>query len=231
MTLGGVSDTQDAWGEIIYQPNAAFNSLSLKPILEKYTGIIKQIPPMYSAVHHQGARLYELARKGIVVEREAREIEIDYIELLAKDVDSEGRPLIKIEVGCSKGTYIRTLCHDIGRDLGTGAYLSELTRIRAGVFAINDALSIEEIRELAGSLSGLIKGIDYPLGHIEQLTINSPDLDRICNGNRIVIDEKLLPGLIRLYDPRGNLISIAESNAIEDRTILQPLKVFKPGEV
>ncbi|MCX5780784.1 MAG: tRNA pseudouridine(55) synthase TruB, partial [Firmicutes bacterium] len=136
MTLGGISDTQDAWGNIVYKSDVYFDAQELPAILARYTGTIGQIPPMYSAVHYQGARLYELARQGITVDREAREIEIDYIRLLSTDRDEDGRPRIDLEVGCSKGTYIRTLCHDIGIELGSGAYLSALTRIRAGAFSL-----------------------------------------------------------------------------------------------
>ncbi|MDD4802974.1 MAG: tRNA pseudouridine(55) synthase TruB, partial [Syntrophomonas sp.] len=120
MILGGISDTQDAWGKIIYQNYIDFNADRLMPILNSFTGRIRQTPPMYSAIHYKGNRLYDLARQGITVDRESREIEIEYIKLLNLDIDAENRPEIKLEVGCSQGTYIRTLCHDIGAELGTG---------------------------------------------------------------------------------------------------------------
>jgi tRNA pseudouridine55 synthase len=121
MTLGGISDTQDAWGNIIFSPEFDFDQSVLPAILASYTGIVRQIPPMYSAVHYHGERLYELARQGITVDREPREIAIDYLKLLSIAEDDEGRPLINLEVGCSKGTYIRTLCHDIGLEMGSGS--------------------------------------------------------------------------------------------------------------
>ncbi len=227
MTLGGVSDTQDAWGKIVYSDDTNYNLGHLPEILKKYTGNIRQIPPMYSAVHYQGDRLYELARQGITVDRESREIEIEYIKLLTTDIDEENRPQIKLEVGCSKGTYIRTLCHDIGAELGTGAYLSALTRIRAGKFAIENSYSLEEINQHTANLSDLIKAVDFPLMHLGQITVNSEELDRINNGNRITIDAKIPPGIVRVYDPQGKLVTIAQCAEDENRTILQPVKVFK----
>ncbi|PKM76363.1 MAG: tRNA pseudouridine(55) synthase TruB [Firmicutes bacterium HGW-Firmicutes-15] len=227
MTLGGVSDTQDAWGNIVYSGNINFNAGHLPDILNKYTGNIRQIPPMYSAIHHNGARLYELARQGITVERESREIVIEYINLLSTDIDTEGRPLINLEVGCSKGTYIRTLCHDIGAELGTGAYLSELTRSRAGMFAIENSYSLEEINQHIACLSDLIKAVDFPLMHLGKIEVNSEDLDKVLNGNRITMDEKIPPGIVRVYDPQGRLVSIAQCSVDENRRLLQPIKVFK----
>jgi len=225
MTLGGVSDTQDAWGNIEYQTDIKFAEDDLAAILKKYTGKISQIPPMYSAVHYQGERLYDLARQGITVEREARNIEIEYIKLLSLDRDSEGRPLIKMEVRCSKGTYIRTLCHDIGQELGTGAYLSALTRIRAGVFIIEDAFSLDEIS--TDNLVGLIKPADYPLLHLSMLSVEGQVLDKILNGNRIPIAEKIPPGMVRVYEPQGRLVAMAECLTEDNATMLQPIKVFK----
>jgi len=232
MTLGGVSDTQDAWGNITYKSyfdftNCDISVKKLHDLFKKYTGLIKQIPPMYSAVHHEGKRLYELARQGITVDRESREIEIEYIKLLSTDIDGEGRPLVNIEVGCSKGTYIRTLCHDMGIDLGSGAYLSSLTRIRAGAFTIEESYSLEELGQQSPKLTDLIRTIDFPLQHIPEFTIDSSHLDKIFNGNRISVDEGCSPGLVRVYEPQGSLIAIAECRIENNRTYLQPQKVFK----
>ncbi|HPT70087.1 MAG TPA: tRNA pseudouridine(55) synthase TruB, partial [Syntrophomonas sp.] len=112
MTLGGVSDTQDAWGNIERTGCSSYRSEDLLKILTEFTGTIKQIPPMYSAVHHQGQRLYELARQGLEVERIAREIEIKSLQMLRSGEDTEGNPTIELVIKCSKGTYIRTICHD-----------------------------------------------------------------------------------------------------------------------
>lgn len=226
MTLGGISDTQDAWGNITYQPHTPFDAQLLPGILERYTGVIEQIPPMYSAVHHQGTRLYELARQGITVERKARQIEIDFLELLSVTRDQEGRPLLKLEVGCSQGTYIRTLCHDIGTDLGTGAYLSALTRIRAGMFRIEEAHSLPEIIQSGEKVRELIKPVDFPLGHLPRINITAESLTSVCNGNRITDLTGETSGLIRLYDPSDRLVAVAHSEPAAAGSYLQPVKVF-----
>lgn len=227
MTLGGVSDTQDAWGNIEYRTGMEFSEDKLAAVLDKYTGKISQIPPMYSAVHYQGARLYDLARQGITVEREARDIEIEYIKKLSLDRDGEGRPLIKMEVRCSKGTYIRTLCHDIGEELGTGAYMSALTRIRAGVFTIEDACTLDEIEKNIDNPACFIKPVDYPLRHLGQITAQPPALDKILNGNRIKVEEEIPPGIVRVYEPQGRLVAVARLQQEEGGNTLQPLKVFR----
>jgi tRNA pseudouridine55 synthase len=226
MTLGGVSDTQDAWGNIVYKPDIAFAAEDLAAIIKKYTGKISQIPPMYSAVHYHGERLYDLARQGIIVDREARNIEIEYIKLLGIERDDEDRPLIKMEVQCSKGTYIRTLCHDIGNELGTGAYMSALTRIRAGVFTIEDAYTLDELTQCSENIVGLIKPADFPLMHLRRLAVEEQALDKILNGNRIQLEENLPSGLVRVYDPQGKLIAMAECLTENNGTILQPVKVL-----
>ncbi len=227
MTLGGVSDTQDAWGTIVYQPDIVFTEDALAAIIKRYTGKISQIPPMYSAVHYHGERLYNLARQGIIVDREARNIEIEYINILSLDRDNEGRPLIKMEVRCSKGTYIRTLCHDVGQELGTGAYMSALTRIRAGVFSIEEAYTLDEIERYKDNLTGLIKAADYPLIDLGKLAIEDQALDKILNGNRIMLEGKTLSGLVRVHEPQGKMIAIAQCLNEDNGTILQPVKVFR----
>ncbi|MDD2620108.1 MAG: tRNA pseudouridine(55) synthase TruB, partial [Syntrophomonadaceae bacterium] len=130
MILGGRSDSQDAWGQITYGPAVAVDLDMLKCIIKDFQGNIKQIPPMFSAVHHEGKRLYELARQGITVERAAREAFIKSIEIIDCDFSLK-YPEISFRVVCSKGTYVRTLCHDIGEALGTGAFLSALLRSKA----------------------------------------------------------------------------------------------------
>lgn len=226
MTLGGISDTQDAWGNIVYKSDVYFDASELPAILARYIGTIWQIPPMYSAVHYQGARLYELARQGITVDREAREIEIDYINILSTDRDEDGRPRIDLEVGCSKGTYIRTLCHDIGIELGSGAYLSALTRIRAGAFSIEKSHSLEEIQQYPDQLDFWVETVDFPLQHLERATVPPETLVKIFNGNQVTIDAMVGADPIRVFDSLGRLVAIAEGISDGYGTVLQPLKVF-----
>ncbi len=226
MTLGGVSDTQDAWGKIEYQPHTDFEPDRLAKLLQKYTGSLSQIPPMYSAVHHQGERLYDLARQGITVEREARPIEIYYINLLGIARDQAERPVVHIEVGCSQGTYIRTLCHDIGAELGTGAYLSALVRIKAGVFGINESLTLDELNRKWDTWDDWLKPADFPLRHLHKVTLDDNSLGRIRNGNQVVVDSGTPTDIIRVYENTGGLAAIARCEQRREYRWLQPLKVL-----
>lgn len=228
MTLGGISDTQDAWGNIQYTDSDSLdlNEEKLLLVLKKYTGTIQQIPPMYSAVHHQGERLYQLARKGITVEREAREIIIEYIKLTGIGRNSDERPEVSIEVRCSKGSYIRTLCHDIGHDLGTGAYLSSLTRIQAGVFKIEQALTLEEMEKYRDAMETILLAPDYPMGYIPEVILEGGEMDKIKHGNQIRVAETIPQGIIRIYGPDDQLAAMARCYQDFNGKLLQPIKVL-----
>ena len=228
MTLGGVSDTQDAWGNIKKTSCNSYHNGDLLEILAEFTGTIKQIPPMYSAVHHQGQRLYELARQGIEVERSAREIEIKSLQMLSQGEDDEGNPAIELEIKCSKGTYIRTLCHDIGQRLGTGAYMSQVIRTRAGIFDIKDALTLAQLEDVKAEIEAHLIPLDYPLRHWPVLTVdNSEDIMRVNNGNHIKAPADLPAGMIRIYDPAGRLMAVAKTVSEPGYYLAQPQKVFK----
>ena len=137
--FGVVTDTQDITGKVLSENDASVTAQELKAIIPRFTGPQKQIPPMYSAKKQGGKKLYELARKNIEVEREPREIEIKEFELL-------GDNLFRIK--CSKGTYVRTLCHDIGTALGCGAAMSSLRRTMSGIYRIEDAVTLENALDL-----------------------------------------------------------------------------------
>lgn len=141
MRLGISTDTQDASGQTI--KTARVDSLTAERIKEavlSFKGRQQQLPPMISAKHHKGKRLYELARQGITVKREPRQIDIKDIEILRLS-----KAEVEFRVTCSKGTYIRTLCHDIGEKLGCGAHMKALRRIRSGAFHIKDAISLADV--------------------------------------------------------------------------------------
>ncbi len=211
-TLGAVSDTQDAWGRIDYTGKKDFRTEQLEDILQEFTGRIKQIPPMYSAVHYQGKRLYELAREGITVAREEREIVIHSLEILEINRDAE-LPVVKIKVDCSRGTYVRTLGHDIGVKLGTGALLSGLVRICSGQFNIEQALPLEKILQDQTLINHYLWPLDYPLAHLPAVHIDSgQDMNAIMNGQAVTVKARLPQGLIRVYSPENSLVALARSN-------------------
>jgi len=143
LRLGIERDTQDLTGRIIKEK--AIGRLTREDIEHKtrqFLGRIKQVPPLYSAVHHHGKRAYELARDGLEVDLQERDVRIDYINILSVDL-----PHVWIEVGCSSGTYIRTLAADLGRSLGTGAHLTFLRRIKSGQFLIGNAFTLTQIAQ------------------------------------------------------------------------------------
>lgn len=141
MKLGIVTDSHDSMGKVLNETSTNhIDESKVKEVLSLFTGRQKQIPPMVSAKQHKGKRLYLLARKGIEIKREPVDIEIKDIEILEINI-----PFVKFRVCCSKGAYIRTLCHDIGKSLGCGAHMTELRRIRSGGFHIDDAVKLEDL--------------------------------------------------------------------------------------
>lgn len=145
--LGTVTDTQDITGRVIEEKQVTASQEDVEKALESFRGKIQQIPPMYSAVQVNGRRLYDLARQGIEVERKPREIEIYEMALL----ENEAEHTYTIDVHCSKGTYIRTICHDIGQLLGCGAVMTRLRRTMASGFLLEECVTLEQANALAGT--------------------------------------------------------------------------------
>ena len=168
LTLGRETDTQDADGRIIATGDpTGIDEAAVRAVLPRFCGTILQQPPMYSALVHQGKKLYKLAREGAEIEREHREITIHALEL----IERTGPQSYLLRVGCSKGTYVRTLITDIGRALGCGGYLSFLLRTASGVFGLPDTITCEELEELrdAGRLQEALLPMDYPLMHLPRV--------------------------------------------------------------
>ena len=152
MVLGISTNTQDASGQVLKRvEELKVSETDVREIMEGFQGELEQIPPMVSAVHYRGKRLYQLARQGKVVERAPRPVKIFSLNILKIEL-----PRVKFNVVCSKGTYIRTLCYDIGEALGCGAHQAELTRIRSGSFHIRNSLTLKELRKAAHPESFLL---------------------------------------------------------------------------
>ncbi|MDR1616314.1 MAG: tRNA pseudouridine(55) synthase TruB, partial [Syntrophomonadaceae bacterium] len=187
VALGATSDTLDACGSIVPTGRCDYNHDDLLKILAAYRGLIKQIPPMYSAVHHNGKRLYELARQGIETERKERTVKIYSLELTEAAKDCSG-VYITLKVLCSPGTYIRTLCDDIGKDLGTGAYVSKLQRTRSGCFTIDNSSSLEELCRDAKNLSRYLLPLDCVLQDYQYIDLKmQADIDAISSGGFVLM--------------------------------------------
>lgn len=157
ITFGITTDTGDSEGKILSSQKVILDKNMLDETLKSFVGEIEQIPPMVSAIHYKGERLYKLAKKGIVVERKPRKVNIKQIQLLSFD-NKKDNPTAWIRVVCSKGTYIRTLCEDIGKKLGCGAYESQLIRTKIGNYSIEKSHTIEEIEDYCkkGKLSDIL---------------------------------------------------------------------------
>lgn len=178
LKLGERTDTYDATGRTIEQtPCPSFTESDLRGVLEHFTGEIKQIPPMFSAIKKNGQPLYKLARKGMTVKRSERTVTIHSIELIHVHA-----PYVDLNVRCSKGTYIRTLCDDIGKALGVGAYMVSLERTRIGFFNIEHAVSLEE---LPSHKKGALFSIDSALSHLNEIFLDQDTYHKARNGRPV----------------------------------------------
>jgi len=193
--LGITTDTGDAEGKIIAnKPVPAFSDEDIFACLWKFTGEIDQVPPMYSALKHNGKKLYELARKGEIIDRKPRRISLFELQLMDFSQD-----LLTLNVLCSKGTYIRSLAEDIGNYLGCGGTVRQLRRLEAGKFSLDDAKTFEQLKEMdeQGLLSALID-VDKPLDFLPALNLSDEQAVRVKHGQSARVPEGL-PGQVRLY--------------------------------
>lgn len=205
LRLGTVTDTQDTSGTVLQSSEAKVSADELEAALAHFRGDIEQLPPMYSAVKIGGRKLYELARRGESVERKARKICIHSLEIIG----SENGDYI-LDVSCSKGTYIRTLCNDIGEALGCGACMSSLRRVQAGNFSLAQAHSIEEISEAAkfGRAEELIIPTDSLFSHYPAFSV-SPALEKKLRcGAQIKSGRE--DGRYRVYSETGEFLLLGE---------------------
>jgi tRNA pseudouridine55 synthase len=181
LTLGAETDTQDADGEVVRRGDATgVGEAELEAELRAFRGRVAQTPPMYSALVFEGKKLYKIARGGGEVERASREIEINKLEI----AERTGPASWLLRVKCSKGTYVRTLCADIGRALGCYGYLSYLLRTASGVFSLDDTVTLEELSELAkrGEAPQLLLPMDWPLTHLPRADFGRNDAELLANG-------------------------------------------------
>jgi tRNA pseudouridine55 synthase len=193
--LGIKTDTGDLEGNIIEtRPIPELTVEEINAVLEKFTGAIDQIPPMYSALKQNGKRLYELARDGITVERLARRITIFELKLLAVQKDA-----LELEVYCSKGTYIRSLAEDIGQELACGATVKQLRRVQAGQFRIEQAMALEQLQKLdEKQLMATLIAVDDPLQAMPAVYLNGPQTTAIKFGQALDLEVDRR-GSVRMY--------------------------------
>ncbi|MDJ0881246.1 MAG: tRNA pseudouridine(55) synthase TruB [Gammaproteobacteria bacterium] len=205
--LGITTTTGDAEGDILEQKTVDVNRAQIESVIAQFTGKIQQIPPMHSAVKHQGERLYVLARKGLEVERQSREITIYNLELLSFEDDR-----VDLAIHCSKGTYIRTLVEDIGKTLGCGAYLTSLHRTGVQPFWDETSYTLDDLREI--SQQGL-EALDQCLLPIEHILMDWPKIELdsdltyyLLQGQPVQIPQSPTSGYVRLIDGEKGFIGL-----------------------
>lgn len=212
LLLGVSTDTQDAGGEVLgTSDTAGLGEKEVREAIQSFVGGYDQVPPMYSALKVGGKRLYELAREGKVVERKARPVDIYQIRVLKMDL-----PRVWMEVSCSKGTYIRTLCHDIGEKLGCGGCMEELFRTKVSSFLLSDSLTLADInkRMQEGTLGEVLVPVDAMFGGYRKIVVKEPWISLARNGNSLPIKavtggEGIEDGEeVRLYNEAGQFIAI-----------------------
>ncbi len=219
LALGQATATEDASGEVLTEADAsAITEADLAALLPRFLGDIQQIPPMVSAVHHEGKRLYELARAGITVERAARTIRIDAISL--ESFTPGALAQAALDVSCGKGTYIRTLCADLGAALGVGGHMASLRRTRVGVFTADAATPLDALTP--ETLPGLLVSSSDALAHWPaQAAATQAEWNDIKSGR--ALPSALPPGTVaRILDAQGGLIALGRA----DGEHLRPFKVF-----
>nr|WP_178132300.1 MULTISPECIES: tRNA pseudouridine(55) synthase TruB [unclassified Pseudomonas] len=208
--LGVTTTTGDAEGEVLEERQVTVGREALEAVLPRFRGEIEQVPPMYSALKKDGQPLYKLARAGEVVEREARSVTIARLELLAFEA-----PCATLAVSCSKGTYIRTLVEDIGRELGCGAHVAALRRTQAGPFGLAQAVTLEELVQVHAeggneALDRFLLPVDAGLEHWPLLQLSEHSAYYWLHGQPVRAPEAPKFGMLRVQDHEGRFIGIGE---------------------
>ena len=218
--LGITTDTQDISGEILSQSDVNVTEDELFDAIKKHTGEIMQIPPMYSAIKINGQKLCDLARKGIEVERKPRKVTI-----YSAEFDSFNGLEFNLTVSCSKGTYIRTLCDDIGKFLGCGGVMTELQRTKSSVFSIENSYTLDELKQKTeDELKSILMPVDSVFLNYPEMHIDDNLKKRITNGALCFV--KCSEGTYRIYDKENNFLCLAEVKEENGKKNLKSIKTF-----
>lgn len=217
LRLGIDTDTQDTSGTVLERRPVSVTREELEAALNNFKGELEQIPPMYSAIKHKGRPLYEIARKGGQVERKARKITVYDISVTG---EQEGDYLLDIR--CSKGTYVRTLCHDLGQALGCGGCMSSLRRVEAGQFKVENAYKLCRVQEYADMdrAEELLLPVDTLFQQLGSCTVNADQEKKLRCGNEVVMD--IAAGDYRVYSAGGEFLMLGHV----ENGILKTIKSF-----
>ncbi|TCT15048.1 tRNA pseudouridine55 synthase [Natranaerovirga pectinivora] len=227
LKLGITTDTQDHTGRILEEKAIEVTQEQIEEVIKSFIGEYHQIPPMYSALKVKGKKLYELAREGIEIERKSRTIFIHYINVL--DIKPSE---IKMVVKCSKGTYIRTLCHDIGQKLGCGGHMMALKRTEVGIFNVDQSITLDQIDILMSNneLEDYIYPVQDLFKEYNSTIVKEDQYKYLYNGNKLDIHKLNLTitmepdEIIRVYDENNQFIGLYQY--IVDEKVLKPIKIF-----
>ncbi len=203
LKLGVVTNTQDTTGEVLQQHPVTVDRAALQAILPRFTGALAQIPPMYSAIKKDGQKLYELARKGVEVERKPRQIVIKDLEI----TNCIDKNTYELRVLCSKGTYVRTLCHDIGTALGCGGAMCSLRRTMAAGYTLEDAVTLEQVLNAADP-AALVRSVDSCFAEYPAVQIEGKNLFKAKNGNPFPWDGA--EGIYRVYSTEDEFLLLGQ---------------------
>ncbi|MEM8530380.1 MAG: tRNA pseudouridine(55) synthase TruB [Chloroflexota bacterium] len=217
--LGTTTTTDDTEGTVVEtQPIPPLDTPTLETTLAQFRGTIRQVPPQFSALHHQGRRLYELAREGTVVEIPARTVVIEELQLLAW-----AEPFVTLDVLCHKGTYIRSLARDLGQALGCGGHLYTLRRTAVGAFDINQAVSLEELErpEQPTTLADVLIPPSVAVANWPKVTLDSTNEKRVRNGQKLILPD-LTDDRVSAHTTSGELVAIL----LREGDTWKPEKVF-----
>ena len=222
--LGKTTDTLDIWGTVTGECESSVTEEQIRRVIPNFTGEIEQIPPMYSALKVDGKKLYELAREGKTVERKARTVH--FYEIDIKEINL---PYVRFSVTCSKGTYIRTLCHDIGQKLGCGGCMEELIRTRSGNFTWEDSMTLAEVEEAVkdGTIEDRVIRIGQVLKDYPEIFCTREGDRLLKNGNALTeyfVKGSHKEGWIRMCDSQGEFKGIYQWDEAKNR--YQPQKMF-----
>ena len=214
LQLGLTTDTEDTSGTVLEKKEVHISEIEFSSILDRFRGKIMQVPPMYSALKINGQKLVDLARKGRTVERQPREIEIFELTLLEFTGDTA-----RLRVRCSKGTYIRTLCKDIGEALGCGGCMAELRRVQAGEYTAEEAVPLQVLLD-TDKPEEYLRPVDSMFRNYPAVTLSSNQEKRCRNGNSFSV--QMEPGTYRAYSKAGEFLMLAK---VEDN-IMSTIKSF-----
>ena len=225
--LGVSTTTGDAEGEVLEtQDVSSITEQDVKTVLPEFIGEIEQVPPMYSALKHNGERLYKLARQGIEVERKARSVTIYDIEFISLRTDDQQRLILELEVACSKGTYVRTLAEDIAKKLHCGAHITALRRLSVGPYH-GEMLTIEQLTELAAQgeekLDSCLQPIDSGVADWPDVHLGTDAAFYVQQGQAVMVPHAPTQGWVRIYD-HSHFLGLGE---IQDDGLVAPRRMIK----